>query len=450
MKLTFFGGAGIVTGANYLLESDEGDKIIIDCGLIQSGHNSDRNNLTPFPYDAKEVKGVFITHAHIDHTGRLPKLYKEGYRGPVYSTPPTKDFAKELLLDSEGILNREADRENREHIYETKDVVGIISLWEGVEYNTKIEIGSLSVTLVSSGHILGSSSIVVRADNKTIVFSGDLGNVKPALIKEWEPLDVPATYCLVESAYGDRLHEDLEKKEDLLEDVIENAVKSGGALMIPAFALERIQALLYHIDGLVENGRIPRVPVFVDSPLAIKLTSVYEKYSNYFNAEAHKMVGSGKFFDFPGLHLTMTSEESKAIKDVPNPKVIIAGSGMSQGGRILFHEREYLPDPKSTILFVGYQAEGSLGRQILEGAKSVRIMGENVIVKCKTAHISGYSAHADQKRLLEWVKPMKGTLKKVFVVQGDLDASQALATAIEDKLAILAEVPSAGEEVVLK
>ncbi len=220
--------------------------------------------------------------------------------------------------------------------------------------------------------------------------------------------------------------------------------------MIPAFALERIQALLYHIDELVKDGRIPRVQVFMDSPLAIKLTSVYEKYLNYFNPEAHKMIGSGKFFDFPGLKLTMTSEESKAIKDAPTPKVIIAGSGMSNGGRILFHEKEYLPDPKSTILFVGYQSVGSLGRQILDGAKTVRIMGEEVHVRCKVAHISGYSAHADQKKLIDWVRPMKGTLKKVFVVQGDPDASKALAVAIEDELAILTEVPSVGEEVVLE
>lgn len=450
MKLTFFGGAGIVTGANYLLESDSGDKILIDCGLIQSGHSSDKANLAPFAYNLKDIKGVFITHTHIDHTGRLPKLYKDGYRGPIYSTPPTKDFARELLLDSEDLLSREAERERREPMYGVKDVLGIMSLWKGLEYNTKLEIGSFSVTLVNSGHVLGSSSIIVEGDGKTIVFSGDLGNINPALIKEWTPLDISANYCLVESAYGDRLHEDLEKRENLLEDVVEDAVKSGGVLMIPAFALERIQTLLYHLDKLIENGRIPRVPVFLDSPLAIKLTAVYEKYSNYFNSEAHKMIGSGKFFDFPGLKLTMTTEESRAIKNVPSPKVIIAGSGMSQGGRILFHEKEYLPDPKSTILFVGYQAAGSLGRQILEGAKSVRIMGEEVPVNCRVAHISGYSAHADQKGLIDWVRPMKETLKKVFVVQGDLEASRALAVVIEDKLAILAEVPSAGEEVVLE
>ncbi len=450
MKLTFFGGAGIVTGANYLLESDSGDKILVDCGLIQSGHYSDRDNLESFAYDLKDINGVLVTHAHIDHTGRLPKLYKEGYRGPVYSTPPTRDFAKELLLDSEDILSREAEREKKEPIYGAKDVLGIISLWKTLEYNTKIEIGNLSITLVNSGHILGSSSIVVEGDGKIIVFSGDLGNINPPLINEWKPLDIPASYCLVESAYGDRLHEDLEKREDMLENVIEDAVKSGGVLMIPAFALERIQALLYHMDELVNNGRIPRVQVFVDSPLAIKLTSVYEKYVNYFNPEAHKMIGSGKFFDFPGLKLTMTVEESKAIKNVPAPKVVIAGSGMSQGGRILFHEKEYLPDPKSTILFVGYQSIGSLGRKILDGAKSVRIMGEEVPVNCKVVHISGYSAHADQKKLIDWVRPMKETLKKVFVVQGDPEASQALVVAIKDKLAILAEVPSVGEKVVLE
>jgi len=450
MTLKFFGGAGMVTGANYLLESN-GEKILIDCGLHQGSHYCERKNFEPFGYDPKEIKAVLITHAHIDHTGRLPKLYKEGFRGNVYSTPPTKDFAREMLLDSEDILRRESEREKVEPLYSAEDVDGLMRLWEGVDYGQPFNKAGFKVTLVNSGHILGSSSIIIEAENKMVVFSGDLGNRKPPLIKEWEPLEISADYCLIESAYGDRLHGDLERREEILEDVIEDTIKAGGVLMVPAFAMERIQALLYQLNELVENNRIPRVPVFVDSPLAIKLTAVYKWYESYFHDEAWKMVGKDKsLFSFPGLNLSYTKEESQAIKNVPSPKIIIAGSGMSHGGRIMFHEKEYLKDPKSTILFIGYQAAGSLGRQILEGAKAVKILGEEVSVRCRVVNISGYSAHADQERLLDWLRPMKETLKKVFVVQGDLDASEKFASIVQDQLAIQTYVPSEGEEIVLK
>lgn len=450
MTLKLFGGAKMVTGTNYLLES-QGEKILIDCGLYQGSHYCERKNFEPFGYDPKEIKAVFITHAHIDHTGRLPKLYKHGFRGTVYSTPPTKDFAREMLLDSEDILRREAEREKVGPLYGIEDVEGLMKLWEGVDYDKSFKVGELKVTFKNAGHILGSSSILIEAEDKKVIFSGDLGNREPSLIKEWEPLDIPVDYCFIESTYGNRLHKDFEKREEILEDVIEDMVKAGGVLMVPAFAMERIQALLYQLNELVENGRIPRVPVFLDSPLAIKLTAVYKWHERYFSDKAWEMIGEDKtLFNFPGLKLSFTREESQAIKNVPPPKIIIAGSGMSQGGRIIFHEKEYLSGPKNTILFIGYQSAGSLGRQILEGAKTVRILGEDVPVKCKVVHISGYSAHADQKRLLEWLKPMRNYLKKVFVVQGDPESSETLASLVQDQLAIETYIPSEGEEVVLK
>lgn len=450
MKITFFGGAKIVTGANYLLESN-GEKILVDCGLHQGSYYCERKNFEPFGYNPKEIKTVLVTHAHIDHTGRLPKLYKDGFRGEVYSTSPTKDFARELLLDSEDILRREAEREKRQPIYLIEDIEGLMRLWKTVDYNKSFQIGPFAINFVNSGHILGSGSIIVEVEGKTIVFSGDLGNRKPPLIKEWEPLNVQADYCLIESTYGNRKHEDFERREEILEDIIEETIKTGGVLMIPAFAMERIQALLYELNELVENGRVPRVPVFVDSPLAIKLTAVYKWHEHYFNDEAWKMMGEDKsLFSFPGLKLSFTKEDSQAIKNVPPPKVIIAGSGMSQGGRIIFHEKDYLPDPKSTILFMGYQTAGSMGRQIIDGAKSVRILGEEVAVRCRIAHISGYSAHADQEKLLEWLRPMRNTLKKVFVVQGDPEASAEFAAIVQDRFAVQTYVPSEGEEVVLE
>lgn len=440
----------MVTGANYLLEA-QGEKIIVDCGLRQGSNYCERHNFDPFGYSPKEIKAVFVTHAHIDHTGRLPKLYRDGFRGTIYSTPPTKDFARELLLDSEDILRREAEREKRQPLYTAEDVANMMKLWKGVDYKESVQVGQFKVTFESSGHVLGSTSFIIEAEGKTIIFSGDLGNSNPPLINEWEPITTHVDYCLIESAYGDRVHEGLDKRKERLEDVIEETIKAGGVLMVPAFAFERIQGLLYQLNELIENGRIPRLPVYVDSPLAIKLTAVYKRHERYFNDEAWKLVSNDKsLFSFPGLKLSFTKEESIAIKYVPSPKIVIAGSGMSQGGRILFHEKEYLPDPKSTILFIGYQSEGSLGRRILDGAKTVRILGEEVPVHARVVQISGYSAHADQERLLEWLEPMQKTLKRIFVVQGDPDVSEKFAAKVQDKFGVQGYVPSEGEEVVLE
>ena len=438
----------MVAGSNYLLESG-GHKVLVDCGLLQGSHYAERRNFDPFPYDPKEIEAVFITHAHIDHIGRLPKLVKEGFRGKIFSTPPTKDFAEFLLLDSEHILAREAEREHKPPLYTTSDVLQVMRLWEGVEYHALIAQGPFSAALFDAGHILGSAVVRIKAEGKAVAFSGDLGNSPAPIITPTEGMP-EADYALIESTYGDRVHEDVPKRQELLEDAIEDVVRSKGTLIIPAFAMERTQDLLFHLNRLVEEGRVPRVPIFIDSPLAIKLTEVYKKYENYFNNESARRIKSGDdILNFPGLRLTLTTEQSKEINRVPPPKVIIAGAGMSHGGRILHHEQLYLPDPKSMILFVGFQARGSLGRQILEGADAVTIFGERVPVRAKTRVISGYSAHADQPRLLEWLRGRRRTLKRVFVVQGEPEASDALAQKIRDELAIEADVPEAGAAVVL-
>jgi len=444
MKVTFHGGAGQVTGANYLVSSDD-TRILIDCGLVQGGRFSESQNSKPFPYDPASIAAAFVTHAHIDHTGRLPQLVQSGFKGTVYSTPPTRDFAELLLYDSEHVIRGELEREGLPPLYTPEDVAALMERWEGVGYHKPITVGPFKVTLYDAGHILGSSSIMVEAEGKKVIFSGDLGNPPTPIIKPTEYIS-EADYCLVESTYGNRVHEDFERRKDLLEDAIEDAVKSGGVLMIPAFAMERTQELLFELNELAEHGRIPKIPIFIDSPLAIKLTGVYQKYQNYFNQEAWNLVRSGDaIFNFPGLKMTLTVEQSKEINDVPPPKIIIAGSGMSQGGRILHHERRYLSDPKSTILFIGYQAEGSLGRRIYDGAKSVRIFGEEVPVRCKRRAIGGYSAHADQPKLLEWVRHMRDSLRSAFIVQGESEASDALAQKVRDELAVKAIIPKAGE-----
>lgn len=452
MKLSFHGAAKMVTGSNFLLE-ENGKKILIDCGLKQCERYCELGNFEKFPYDPAFIEAVLITHAHIDHIGRVPKLYKEGFRGKIFSTPPTKEFARHLLEDSMDILKREAEGARMGPIYEEEDIVGVMSLWESIDYHKKINVGGFGVEFFDAGHVLGSSFIVVESKGgQKIVFSGDLGNSPAPLIKNLEEIS-GVNYAIVESTYGGRVHEGADIRRGILEDVIEETVMGGGTLLIPAFALERTQEILYELNELVENNRIPNVQIFIDSPLAIRLTEVYERHSkdkNYFNTEAIKTGLKDKaIFGFQGLKLTETREESRAIWDAQGPKVIIAGAGMSNGGRIQFHEKKYLGDPKNTILFIGYQAEGSLGRRILEGEKTIRIHGEDVAVRARIRAIGAYSAHADQPAIINWLKTSHSSLEKVFLVHGEVDQMEALADKIRDDLAIPVIIPSEGDEVIL-
>lgn len=455
MKLTFCGGAGVVTGANYLLEIEDAShpggvyRIIVDCGLAQGAHFVEQHNYDAFAYDVGLIDAALITHAHIDHTGRLPKLMKDGFKGTVYSTPPTRDCAELLLLDSQHILQQEARRMNKPDLYEEQDIVRLMQHWRSQVYHQPLQLSkNITVTFFSAGHILGSASILIEAQGKKILFSGDLGNQPAPLIGPAEPPS-GADYCIMESAYGDRNHEDLQNRYQKLERIILETAKNGGALMIPAFALERTQILLLELHEMLEKHQIPQVPIFIDSPLAIKLTAVYSLYHDYLRKEVLGHFNGHDMFRFPGLRMTPTVEDSKSINTVANPKIIIAGSGMSHAGRILHHELRYLSDPKSTLLIFGYQVEGSLGRRLLDGATHVSIMGTEVHVRAKIKAIGGYSAHADQRQLLEWIKPFSQSLKHVFLVQGEGQAANVLATKLRSDLQIEATVPTLGETVVL-
>jgi len=450
LRLHFYGGAGVVTGVNYLLEIDK-TKILIDCGLFQGRPEIEERNYQDFPYSAKEIDFVLITHAHLDHIGRLPQLVKAGFKGKIFATEPTKDFAEYMLLDSEEINAEKSRRLHKKNLYSVKDIERTLSLFEGIGYKQKIKLAKdIHFQFRDAGHILGSAIIELWAEGRKIVFSGDLGNPPVPLLRPTEYIE-EADYVLIESTYGDRIHETKHQRRDLLEDAIEDTVAQAGTLLIPSFALERTQEILYELNCLVENHRIPRVPIFIDSPLAIDLTQIYRRYPQYFNQEATYLIQSGDdLFKFPGLRMTSTVEESKQINQVRPPKIIIAGSGMSTGGRILHHEKLYLPDPRNTFLVVCYQVEGTLGREILDGAKEVEILGEKVPVRCRIKVIPGYSAHADQNDLCFWVRQMKNSLKKVFVVQGEEKPAQALAQKIKDHLGLPAVVPHLDEVVDLE
>ena len=451
MKISFFGGARSVTGANYLLEHD-GLIMLVDCGLFQGSPEAEHLNYENFPYTASEIDFVFVTHSHADHTGRLPKLYKEGFRGKLLSTEPTLDLIRKALPDNLSLLKDEAKYHGHAALFDSSDITNILNLSQGLKYGNAFNCGrGITVTFHDAGHVLGSAIVEIRWDGKRIYFSGDLGNPPTPLLPEpFFPDD--ADYIVIESAYGSRIHENKSERSQLLIQTIINTINRGGTLMIPAFALERTQELLYELNNLINEKKIPPVPIYMDSPLAISLTEVYHKYGGYFNKTAKYILKSDDdIFNFPGLRITKSSEESKEINEVIGPKVIIAGSGMSNGGRIQHHEKRYLPDPNSTILFIGYQSEGTPGRKILDGQRTVRILGEIIPVRCDVVAIGGYSAHADQELLLKWVAKCNEAvkLKTVFIVQGELESAEALAARIKNDLNIDSIIPSLGQEIEL-
>lgn len=462
MNITFHGGARSVTGANYLIDLGT-KKLLVDVGMFQGSKYSEDLNYEKFAYDPGEIDFVFITHSHTDHSGRLPKLYKEGFRGKVVATNATLDLIRRALPDNLNLIKQEAKEVQREPLFSLKDLEGVLGLARGVNYEEEVDLDNgVKAVLHDAGHILGSAIVevdysVVTIDKSfgpssldsgcKIYFTGDLGNPPTPLLKPYKFVS-DASYVVTESVYGSRIHEDKVERKNILQKVITETIQKGGVLMIPSFAMERTQELLYEINNLMNDERIPKVPVYVDSPLATNLTEVYKKYPDYFNKETKYIIDSGDdIFNFPGLKFTRTAEESKQINDVPSPKIIIAGSGMSTGGRILHHERRYLSDPNSTILFIGYQVKDSLGRRVLDGEKEVKIFDEKVAVNCKIEAIGGYSAHADQNMLVEWVKAAngEGKLKKVFVVQGEEESALALSRTIERAVAVDAIVPKQGE-----
>lgn len=449
-KLSFHGGAGTVTGANFLLET--GDvRILVDCGLQQDKRLCHDCNYNDFPYDPKDIDMLIVTHAHLDHIGRIPKLVRDGFNGVIYSTPSTKEISAVMFEDGVGLLAVEAKREGREPLYEKKDAEQALRLWETVNYHENKTIApDYQMYFKDAGHIMGSViaelSHIRGSESRKIAFTGDLGNSPTPLLRDTEEVN-DVDYMLMESVYGDRNHEtSMEARTEALKQVIMDAADRGATLLIPAFSIERTQIILHEINNLVEDHVIPQLPVFLDSPLAIKVTEIYRKYQKNFKADVQEEIAEGDdIFDFPKLELTRTRSESQEINKHHGPKIIIAGSGMSYGGRIMYHEKVHLSNPNNVILFVGYQVPGTVGRQIQDGNKVVDILGKKVKIKARVETISGFSAHKDSDHLIEFAGKTHEHVEKIFVAMGEPKASMFLAQRLRDYYEIDAIVPKQGE-----
>lgn len=449
LKVTFWNGVGEVTGANFLLES-ENTKLLVDCGLVQGIPEADEENRKPFPYDVKSIGYLFITHAHLDHVGRVCKLVRDGFSGTIYSTPETKEIAEVLIPDAIKVMtSKMQDSHNgvvEKPLYETADFERAMSLWKTIPYHTETKINDdFSVNLKDAGHILGSSMFEFNFSGEKVVFTGDTGNTPTPLLKNTE-IVTDADYLIIDSVYGDRNHEPKDVRSEKFRNIVLDTIKNNGALVIPAFSIERTQVVLYELNNMVEEKQIPKVPVFLDSPLGLKVTEIYSRKAKDFNGGVQKEIKDGDdIFDFPSLSITHGSRDSQAIADIPNPKIIIAGSGMSTGGRVLWHEMSFLPDPKSTILLMGYQAVGTLGREIQNKPAEVTIKGSRIPVRARIEMISGYSSHKDSDNLVDFVSNTTKKVKKVFVVMGEPKSSIYLVQRLREELGVDAIYPERGK-----
>lgn len=447
--LGFYGGVGTVTGANFMLSA--GDiTILVDCGLVQGDKFAQAVNAEPFAYDPKKADVLLVTHAHADHIGRIPKLVRDGFRGKIYSTIPTKELTAIMFDDALHIMQFEAERDNRQPIYSANDIELALSLWKTLEYHEVIELGDdVSVEFKNAGHILGSAMVHLTRGGKKVVFTGDVGNVpQPLMDKPEIPEDYD--YMVMESVYGDRVHEEVAERTAILKHHIEHTIAQNGTLIIPAFSLERTQGILFEINNLIESGAVPSIKTYLDSPLAIRVTDVYANSTEYLKPEVQKQIAAGDdIFSFEGLSFTETVKESSQIARFDGPKIIIAGSGMSHGGRIRDHEKRFLGDPRTTLLLVGYQTVGGVGRLMQDGAKQVWIDGTDVRIKATVATIRGYSGHADRNQLIDLVHGgiQKEMPKQVFVTMGEERASLFLTQRLRDYLGVNAVAPEQNAEI---
>lgn len=426
-KIQFFGAAGTVTGSSYFLSDETNQGILIDFGMFQETSEISQRNNDHLPLDAKNILGVVVTHAHLDHCGRLPMLIRMGYFGKVYMTEPTKMIAELALMDAVHI----ATMNNKPLLYTEENVVQLLRQIEIIDYDQVINIGQYAVTFRDAGHIMGSAIIEIVADGQKTVFSGDLGNTPEELVRPTTVIE-HADVVVMESTYGDRIHPK-EATNELIQEEINAVEKSNGTLLVPAFAIDRTQELLHKLNHMKKDGKIANdTVVFLDSPMGIQATLIYGHFTKLFNEELSNHAKEENPFDFPELTMIEHGKESGKIEKVPGTKVIIAGSGMMSGGRILRHAQKFLPDVTTRVLITGYQADGTLGKKIKEGAKRVMIEHESVAVNAHVTALEGLSAHADQPKLINWLKNIKG-VKKVFLTHGEDVARTALQNKIKEE-----------------
>jgi len=464
--LSFWGGVGTVTGSKYLVESG-GSRVLVDCGLFQGLRELRERNWEDPPFDPKSLDAVVITHAHVDHTAYLPRLVRLGFGGPVFCSRGTAELLKLLLPDSARLQEEEAEYRNRHALsrhqpalplYTEEDARASLKLLQTCPNTgepTEVA-GGVRAGFRVAGHILGSSLVLLELDGagddrkgRRVLFSGDLGHYDQPIIRDPDP-PPPCDYMLVESTYGDRLH-DPEDPREALARVIHLAVERGGPLLIPAFAVGRTQELIYHIRELEEEGRIPSLPVRVDSPMAGAATAIYHRIREEHDEEYASVLAEKRHpLRTRSMLTASTREESKRLNEERGPRIIISASGMMTGGRVVHHARRILPDASATVLFVGYQAAGTTGRKVLDGHRTVRVMKEDVPVRCHVERIGGLSAHADWQEVLRWLAPLPSAPRRVFTTHGEPEAAEAMAGHIREKFGWRVDAPHYGQRVELE
>ena len=464
MKLTFHGAAGEVTGSKHLVEA-AGRRILLDCGLHQGRRkDSDAKNRN-LPFDAASVDAVVLSHAHIDHSGNLPSLVKHGFSGPIYSTPATVDLCNWMLRDTAHIQEKDAEflnkrlEQRRAHgsanghvtpLYDTADAERTLPLFRPVAYHARQELApGLSYTPYDAGHILGSSYLELDDDSSgarvRLAYSGDIGRPNLPIIRDPEPLP-PADYLIMESTYGGRLHKSVDHVVNKLADVVNRTARRGGRIIVPAFAVGRTQQLVLLLHQLADEQRIPSIPIFVDSPLAINITQVTRDHPECFDEETKAYLqGGGDPFGFGRLRYIREASESKKLNDLHGPFVVVSASGMCEQGRILHHLRNNIEDPRNTVLITGFQAADTLGRKLIEKWPEVKIFGEEMRVRAEISSLDELSGHADQGELLEWIKPLVPGLRKVFLVHGEPEQAATLARLLRSQYRLDVVVAGPGQ-----